>query len=335
LVAHRFVVGDPDAGTRLDQFLATRDLPLSRSQLKRHIDEGHVLVGGQAAKPSRKLRSGDEVAFDEPPPQPTAIVAEDLQLVVVFEDPYLIAIDKPAGLVVHPAAGHRSGTLVNALLHHCDDLSGIGGELRPGIVHRLDRDTTGVMVATKDDVTHVAMAALFKKKDLLRLYHAIVSPAPREDSGTIKTFYGRHPKDRKKFTSRTGEGKRAVTHFTVKERFAAVSPSAADAALVECRLETGRTHQIRVHMAEHGWPLLGDAVYGKRPDDEPLRSLAEQLGRQALHASVLAFKHPRTGATIDLRRPVPDDMQRVIDALREIRPTPPAKATPAASPRRR
>jgi 23S rRNA pseudouridine1911/1915/1917 synthase len=333
LVAHRFVVGEADAGVRLDQFLATRDLPLSRSQLKRHIDEGHVLVGGAAAKPSRKLRTGDEVAFDEPPPQPTAIVAEDLQLNVVFEDRYLIAIDKPAGLVVHPAAGHRSGTLVNALLHHCDDLSGIGGELRPGIVHRLDRDTTGVMVATKDDVTHVAMAALFKKKDLLRLYHAIVSPAPREDSGTLKTFYGRHPKDRKKFTSRIGVGKRAVTHFTVKERFAAATPSGADAALVECRLETGRTHQIRVHMAEHGWPLLGDTVYGKKPDDEPLRTLAEELGRQALHASVLAFEHPRTGATIDLRTPIPDDMQRVITALRKVKPSKPA--TPAASPRRR
>jgi 23S rRNA pseudouridine1911/1915/1917 synthase len=320
---HRFVVDAADAGTRLDQFLATRDLPLSRSQLKRHIDEGNVLVGGAPAKPSRKLKTGEEIAFDEPPPQPTEIVAEDLGLVVVFEDRYLIAIDKPAGLVVHPAAGHRSGTLVNALLHHCDDLSGIGGELRPGIVHRLDRDTTGVMVATKDDVTHAAMAALFKKKDLLRLYHAIVSPAPEAESGVIKTFYGRHPKDRKKFTSRVGSGKRAVTHWTVKERF-------ADAALVECRLETGRTHQIRVHMAEHGYPLLGDAVYGKRPEAPLLRGLADELGRQALHASVLAFVHPRTGAKVDLATPIPADMQKVLGALRAA-----AKPTTAAPAKRR
>jgi len=323
LVEHRFVVDAGDAGVRLDQFLASRDLPLSRSQLKRHIDEGNVQVGGVAAKPSRKLRAGDEVTFAQPPPQPTEIVAEDMGLRVVFEDSYLIAIDKPAGMVVHPAAGHRSGTLVNALLHHCTDLSGIGGELRPGIVHRLDRDTTGVMVATKDDATHAAMAALFKKKDLLRLYHAIVAPAPREDTGTLKTFYGRHPKDRKKFTSRGHkEGKRAVTHWSVRERFPGV-----DAALIECRLETGRTHQIRVHMAEHGWPILGDTVYGKKPADEPLRSLAEQLGRQALHASVLAFKHPRTGVTIDLRTALPPDMQAVLTTLRAT--------TPAAKPARR
>jgi 23S rRNA pseudouridine1911/1915/1917 synthase len=315
LVAHRFVVGAGDAGVRLDQFLATRDLPLSRSQLKRHIDEGNVQVGGLAAKPSRKLKAGEEVTFAQPPPEPTELVAEDMGLRVVYEDAHLIAIDKPAGMVVHPAAGHRSGTLVNALLHHCDDLSGIGGELRPGIVHRLDRDTTGVMVATKDDQTHSEMAALFKKKDLLRLYHAIVAPAPELESGTIKTFYGRHPRDRKKFTSRTGIGKRAVTHWSIKERFPGV-----DAALVECRLETGRTHQIRVHLAEHGWPVLGDPVYGKKPPDEPLRALAEQLGRQALHASVLVFKHPRTGEILDLRTPMPPDMQAVLSALRAAAP---------------
>jgi 23S rRNA pseudouridine1911/1915/1917 synthase len=308
---HRFVVAEGDAGARLDQFLAARELPLSRSQLKRHIDEGHVTVAGAEAKPSRKLKAGEEILFDEPPPVATELVAQEIPLVVVHEDRHLIAIDKPAGLVVHPAAGHASGTLVNALLHHCTDLAGIGGELRPGIVHRLDRDTTGVMVCAKDDPTHTALAALFKKKDLLRLYHTIVSPAPEAESGTWKTFYARHPRDRKKFTGRVGAGKRAVTHWKVVERFGSL-----DAALVECRLETGRTHQIRVHMAEHGHPVLGDVVYGKLPADPRLRALAQGLGRQALHASVLAFVHPATKETLDLRTPLPADMQKVLAALR-------------------
>jgi 23S rRNA pseudouridine1911/1915/1917 synthase len=166
------------------------------------------------------------------------------------------------------------------------------------------------MVATKDDATHAAMAALFKKKDLTRLYHAIVAPPPRADAGTLKTFYGRHPKDRKKFTSRVPDGKRAITHWRVLERFG------DRAALVECRLETGRTHQIRVHMAEHGWPVLGDPVYARPPGDPLLRELAAQLGRQALHASVLAFVHPRTGQTVDLRSPLPADMQAALARLR-------------------
>jgi 23S rRNA pseudouridine1911/1915/1917 synthase len=306
----RFVVADEGAGQRLDQFLAAQDVPLTRSQLKRHIEEGHVQVAGLAAKPSRKLRAGEEVVLAPPPPEPTELVAQDLGLVVLFEDRHLIAIDKPAGLVVHPAAGHAQGTLVNALLHHCTDLSGIGGELRPGIVHRLDRDTTGVMVASKDDPTHSALAAAFKKKDLLRLYHAIVAPAPPAATGTISTFYGRHPRDRKKFTSRVASGKRAITHYRVLERLA------DGAALVECRLDTGRTHQIRVHMAEHGWPLLGDPVYGKAPATARLRELADSLGRQALHASVLELVHPITGAQLKLRSALPPDLERVLAALR-------------------
>jgi 23S rRNA pseudouridine1911/1915/1917 synthase len=305
---------------RLDQFLVARDLSqtpaagLSRSQLKRLIDEGHVRVGGAEAKPSRKLRAGEEVELEVPPAAPTELIAENIPLVVLFEDAHLIAIDKPAGLVVHPAAGHASGTLVNALLHHCLErgtgLAGVGGELRPGIVHRLDRDTTGVMVCTKDDATHAAMAALFKKKDLLRLYRAIVAPAPREGSGTISTLYGRHPTDRKRFTSRVKVGKRAVTHYRVLQRFGGDA-----AALVECRLETGRTHQIRVHMAEHGHPVLGDPVYGRAPSDPRLRALAARLGRQALHAATLRFVHPATGAVVDLESPMPPDMQ---STLREL-----------------
>jgi 23S rRNA pseudouridine1911/1915/1917 synthase len=303
-------VAEGDAGERLDAFLAARDLPFSRSQLKRRIDAGEVSVNGEPAKPARKLRAGDEVVLVAAPPEATELVAEDLPLDVLYEDAHLIAIDKPAGLVVHPAAGHARGTLVNALLHHCPDLAGIGGEIRPGIVHRLDKDTTGVLVATKDEPTQVAMAALFKKKDLTRLYQAVVSPAPAKDAGTIRTLYGRHPVDRKRFTSRVEEGKPAITHYRVVERFG------AGAALVECRLETGRTHQIRVHMAETGHPVVGDRVYGRRPRDARLAELAEALGRQALHAAVLRFRHPITGAAIDLAAPMPRDMQKLVDELR-------------------
>ena len=303
-------MAEGDAGARVDAFLAARHLPYSRSQLKRRIDAGEVRVNGEPAKPSRKLRAGDEVVLVAAPPERTELVAEDLPLRVLYEDAHLIAIDKPAGLVVHPAAGHARGTLVNALLHHCPDLAGIGGEIRPGIVHRLDKDTTGVLVATKDEPTQVAMAALFKKKDLVRVYQAVVSPPPAKDAGTIRTLYGRHPVDRKRFTSRVAEGKTAVTHFRVVERFGDV------AALVECRLDTGRTHQIRVHMAETGHPVVGDPVYGRRPRDPRLADLARALGRQALHAAVLAFRHPVTGATIDLRAPMPPDMQTLVAALR-------------------
>lgn len=310
MVAHRFVIAGDAAGQRLDQFLAAQGLPFTRSQLKRHIDEGHVTVAGEPAKPARKLRAGDEVVFAPPPPVAVDLQPEELPLRVLYEDRYLIAIDKPAGLVVHPAAGHAGGTLVNALLHHCKDLSGIGGELRPGIVHRLDRDTTGVLVATKDDETHTAVAALFRKKDLVRRYVAVVAPPPRTDSGAIETLYGRHPHERKKFSSRVQTGKRAVTHWRVLERFG------ERAALLECRLETGRTHQIRVHLAETGHPVLGDPVYGRPPRDPWLRELAGRLGRQALHARQLAFRHPRTGEAIDLESALPPDLDELIQRLR-------------------
>jgi 23S rRNA pseudouridine1911/1915/1917 synthase len=307
-----FVVSQDDAGERLDQYLAARGLPYTRSQLKRRIDDGEVMVNGEAAKPSRKLRAGDSVTFEPPPAAPAVAQPEDIPLTILFEDAHLIAIDKPAGLVVHPAAGHASGTLVNALLAHCKDLSGIGGELRPGIVHRLDRDTTGVLVATKDDATHAAMGALFKRHAPSRLYLAVVHPAPRADAGTIRTLYGRHPVHRKRFSSKVTAGKPAVTHFRVLERFGGDA-----AALIECRLETGRTHQIRVHMADSGHPVLGDRTYGRPPRDPRLRELSERIGRQALHAATLAFTHPQTGAPIDLRAPPPADIQELLRALRD------------------
>ena len=305
-----FMVEPAQAGARLDAFLASKSLPFSRSQLKRRIDEGEVTVNGEAAKPARKLRAGDVVAFAPPPAVPVELAAERIPLVVLHEDAQLIVVDKPAGMVVHPAAGNPSGTLVNALLAHCTDLAGIGGELRPGIVHRLDKDTSGVLVATKDDETHAALAALFKKKDLLRLYDAVVSPPPARDLGTIRTLYGRHPTQRKRFTSRVESGKLAVTHWRVVERFG------TRAALLECRLETGRTHQIRVHLAESGHGVVGDPVYGKPAKDPLVRELAAALGRQALHARVLRFRHPATGEVIDASAPMPADMRRLIAALR-------------------
>jgi 23S rRNA pseudouridine1911/1915/1917 synthase len=297
-------VADADAA-RLDVFVAERMPDLSRAQVRRLIDEGDVTVGGApAAKAGQKLRAGDEVVVRVRPPAPIDVLPEDLPLVVIFEDAHLIAIDKPAGMVVHPAPGHPSGTLVNALLAHCgESLRGIGGALRPGIVHRLDGGTSGVMVAAKDGPTHTALAAMFKSKtEVVREYVAIVAPAPPHDGGTIRTLYGRHPVHRKKFSSKVASGKPAITHWRVIERL-----PLGDAAAVRCRLETGRTHQIRVHLADSGWPLLGDPLYGKRRLD---------FGRQALHAERLDFTHPITGARLELRAPIPDDLARLLAELR-------------------
>ena len=212
--------------------------------------------------------------------------------------------------MVHPAPGHPDGTLVNALLARCSDLAGVGGELRPGIVHRLDKGTSGVMVATKDDATHAELAARFKDKSLLREYLAVVVPPPRQPAGTFSTLYGRHPVHRKRFSSRVVRGKTAVTHYRIEERFGDL------AALARCRLETGRTHQIRVHFADAGHPVLGDPTYGRRPGVPVLDELAATLGRQALHAAVLEFDHPRTGEHLRFATDPPPDMQEVIAALR-------------------
>jgi 23S rRNA pseudouridine1911/1915/1917 synthase len=303
--AEEFVfVADADAA-RLDVFVAERMPELSRARVRGLIDDGLVTVGGAAAgKAGQKVRFGDEVVVRVPPPAPIDVEPEAIPLRVVFEDAHLIAIDKPPGMVVHPAPGHPSGTLVNALLAHCgESLRGIGGALRPGIVHRLDGGTSGVMVAAKDGPTHTALSAMFKsKQDVVREYIAIASPAPPHDAGTIRTLYNRHPVHRKKFSSKVANGKPAVTHWRVIERFAD-----AGAAIVRCRLETGRTHQIRVHMADSGWALLGDPLYGKR---------RLEFGRQALHAERLDFTHPITGARLELRAPIPDDLARLIDELR-------------------
>jgi 23S rRNA pseudouridine1911/1915/1917 synthase len=282
---------------------------VSRSQLARQIGQGAVTVNGGVATPSRKMRAGDVVLWTPPPVVETEIGPEAIPLSVVYEDRWLVVIDKPAGLVVHPAPGHEAGTLVNALLAHCRDLRGIGGELRPGIVHRIDKDTSGLLVIAKDDTTMRVLGAAFKAHDIERVYDALVVGRPPGPSGRIDTLHGRDPRDRKKFSIRVKTGRRAVTLWRVAERF-------AGAARIEAELETGRTHQVRVHLAALGCPLLGDRTYGRPPRDAGLRVIADQLGRQALHARTLGFIHPNSGKKMSFTSPLPADMQRALEALR-------------------
>jgi 23S rRNA pseudouridine1911/1915/1917 synthase len=296
--------------------IATLVESLSRAVVQRLIDDGRVTVNGTVAvKAGAKVRPGDAIVVRVPPPEPLEVLPEDIPLAVLYEDADLIVLDKPPGLVAHPAPGHANGTLVNALLFHCKDLSGIGGVLRPGIVHRLDKDTSGVMVATKSDRAHAVLSAAFKSKStgqgstIERAYLAIASPPPPQSKGTLRTQYGRHPIHRKRFSSKVVTGKPAVTHFSIVERLHA-------SALVELRLETGRTHQIRVHASDHGWPLIGDPVYGRVSTDERVAAAATVLGRQALHAHTLAFDHPVTGVRVSVTSPLPPDMIAARDSLR-------------------
>ena len=311
---HQIVVDDTQAGGRLDAVIAAAIPALTRAQVQRLIEEARVTVDLTVPTKSLRVRRGHVIDISIPPPDPLELTPEPIPLNVAFEDAELIVIDKPAGLVVHPAAGHTSGTLVNALLYHCKDLAGIGGVLRPGIVHRLDKDTSGLMVATKTERAHAALTAAFAAKSrgepggLERTYLAITSPAPPAKDGTLRTLYGRHPVHRKKFSSKVQSGKRAVTHWQIE-------CALHDAALVRFRLETGRTHQIRVHASDHGWPLVGDQTYGHKPRDERLANVATDLGRQALHAATLTFEHPVTGARLAFESLLPADMQRAVDAL--------------------
>jgi len=309
--SRRFVVAPAAAGQRLDAFLAQQIAEVSRSQLARQIGQAAVTVNGAVGAPSRKLRAGDEIVWVPPPVVATEIAAEEMPLTVVHEDRWLVVIDKPPGLVVHPAPGHEAGTLVNALLAHVKDLRGIGGELRPGIVHRIDKDTSGLLVVAKDDQTMNALAAEFKAHTIERVYEALVVGTPPGPSGRIDTFYGRDPRDRKKFTSRVRSGKRAVTNWRVLARY-------PGAARMEARLETGRTHQVRVHLAALGCPLLADKVYGRTPRDPPVRAVAEALGRQALHARELGFVHPGTGKKLTFSSALPADMRAALASLEAL-----------------
>ncbi|HEY4057647.1 MAG TPA: RluA family pseudouridine synthase [Kofleriaceae bacterium] len=313
---HELVVDAEDDGTRLDALIAAKIEGLSRTAVQRLIEDGNVVLAGSVVtKANTKVRGRDKILVTVPPPEPLELVAEDIPLVILHEDADLIVIDKPPGLVVHPAPGHANGTLVNALLFHCKDLSGIGGVLRPGIVHRLDKDTSGVMVATKSDRAHAGLSAAFAAKSrgeqggIERTYLAITTPAPPAKVGTLRTQYGRHPVHRKKFSSKVAAGKSAVTHYERVELL-------KDSALMRFRLETGRTHQIRVHASDHGWPLLGDPVYGHKPSTERIAAAAAALGRQALHASTLSFEHPVTDERLAFTSPLPADLEAALAALR-------------------
>ena len=305
------VVGAEGAGKRLDVALAGALGNVSRTQAARHIGEGSVTVNGaRASAPSQKVKAGDVVLWQPPPARPVALQAEAIPLNVVHEDRWLLVIDKPAGLVVHPAPGHEGGTLVNALLAHCQDLRGIGGELRPGIVHRLDRGTSGLLVVAKDEPTLVALGADFKVHRILRKYEALAVGSPARDSGRIETLHGRDPHDRKKFSIRVRTGRRAITDWRVLERLPGLTR-------VEAELHTGRTHQVRLHLASLECPILGDVAYGRPPREPRLRTLARELGRQALHATTLGFHHPATGQWLQWTSPLPADIARALAAVRE------------------
>ena len=296
-------------GWRLDRALADAVPTLSRERLKVLINAGSVTREGHVVRdPAKRAAAGETFAVAVPVPTPAHNEAQDIPLVVAFEDEHLIVVDKPAGLVVHPAAGNLDGTLVNALLHHCDgSLSGIGGVARPGIVHRIDKDTSGLMVAAKTDRAHEGLAKQFAAHTIDRRYRAIAAGRLRTEAGTVDAPLARSPHDRKKVAIVAG-GKRAVTHWRKLRDL-------RDACLVECRLETGRTHQVRVHMASIGHPLLGDPVYGR--DRKGTKPLLETLGfrRQALHAAHLGFIHPITSAAMAFDSPIPADMQELFSHL--------------------
>jgi 23S rRNA pseudouridine1911/1915/1917 synthase len=333
--ALKVLTAGPDAaGRRLDQWLAGELGPeLSRSRIKGLIEAGAVTLNNLPAPEAKlKLKDGDVIALTLPEAEPAEPEPEDIALDILFEDKDVIVINKPAGLVVHPGNGNWTGTLVNALIHHCaDTLSGIGGVKRPGIVHRLDKDTTGVMVVAKNDQAHRSLAEAFadhgRTGGLERAYLALVWGAPERVSGTIDAPLGRSQKDRTRqavVKESQSDARHAVTHFEVLERFGIQKDGDAFASLIECRLETGRTHQIRVHMAHIGHPLIGDAEYGaafKTKSNrlpEPLRTDAHSFARQALHAGLLAFEHPRTGKITHFEAELPQDMQRLVAGFRAL-----------------
>lgn len=306
-------VSEDNQGERLDAFLAANQAELTRSAVQRLIELGLVRVDGKEVKSSHKLSSGEVVTFSIPPPEPSAAVAEDMHLNILYEDTDVIVVNKPTGLTVHPGAGISSGTLVNGLLGHCADLSGIGGEIRPGIVHRIDKDTTGILVVAKNDAAHQGLSAQFSQHSVKRVYYALVFGSPKTDKGKIEGEIGRHPVDRKKMSGSARHGRYAVTHWKVLARYNGVT-------LLKLRLETGRTHQIRVHLSEAKHPLLGDSIYGGDArlgniKDVKLRALIKELGRQALHAKTLGFIHPSSLQYIEFDSDLPEDMQRIIDYL--------------------
>ncbi len=292
--------GEPE---RIDKYLAACLPDMTRSHIQKLIKEENVHVNGSPVKPNYKLSDGDAVSLFVPEPEGLDISAEDIPLDILYEDEDILVVNKPKGMVVHPAPGHYTGTLVNAVLFHCrENLSGINGVLRPGIVHRIDKDTTGSLLVCKNDRAHQVMAEQLKTHSIVRKYRAIVHGNIKEDTGTVDRPIGRHPTDRKKMSVHSTNGKEAVTHYRVLERF-------GDYTYIECQLETGRTHQIRVHMASIGHPVLGDPVYG--PAKCPFR-----LEGQTLHAKILGIRHPVTGEYMEFDAPLPDYFSCLLEKLR-------------------
>ncbi len=293
------------AGERLDAFLARSEAGMSRSAVQKLLLEGCVLVNRKPGKKNQKLSQGDEISVTVPEPKPVDIQPKEMPLDIVYEDADVLVLNKPKGLVVHPAAGHQDDTLVNGLLHAMgDSLSGINGELRPGIVHRIDKDTSGLLAVAKNDLAHTVLASQLKDHSMARTYEAIVCGGFREDSGTVDAPIGRHPSDRKKMCVTPRNPKDAVTHWEVVRRYRGYTH-------IRCKLETGRTHQIRVHMAHIGHPILGDSVYGhKKPE----------LGQssQCLHAGLLCFRHPRDGRPVMVHAPLPEYFLDVLNKLEKL-----------------
>ena len=301
-MARMFIIDDEQAGLRVDKFLSEASPDLSRSYIQKLIKDGLVTVDGKALKANYKVNSGDKLSLEVPELKEPDILAENIPLDILYEDSDLLIVNKPKGMVVHPSAGHYSGTLVNALMHYCkDDLSGINGVMRPGIVHRIDMNTTGSLIVCKNDFTHNHIAEQLKVHSITRKYRAIVHGIIKEDHGTIDAPIGRHPTERKKMSINHQNGKVAVTHFKVLQRFSQFT-------YIECQLETGRTHQIRVHMASLHHPLLGDDVYG--PSKSPMK-----LQGQTLHAKTIGITHPRTGEYLEIEAPLPEYFSNLLKKL--------------------
>jgi len=306
----RWIVSEDDAGERLDVVVAGL-ADVTRSQVQRWIDDSRVLINDTPGRSSQRVREGDVVAASPPEPLPSPLAPEDIPLRVLHEDADLVVIDKSAGMVVHPAPGHSGGTLVNALLHHCGDLAGVGGVLRPGIVHRLDRGTSGVMVVAKRDTAHHALAAQFHAHTIEREYRALVRGLPGADSGRVDRAIGRHRRDRKRMSVHSAGGREAHTAWRVLRRF-----HATERTWLSVLPETGRTHQIRVHLAAAGLPIVGDPVYGRGSKTPRERNEAERLlSRPALHAVRLGFSHPTTRERLAFEAELPDDIGELLDAL--------------------
>jgi 23S rRNA pseudouridine1911/1915/1917 synthase len=297
------IISEEQAGDRIDKVVSTLDPEWSRSQVQQWIKDGNVLVNGAQIKTNYKCSLNDKLEINIPEPEALDVVAEEMDLEIFYEDADVLVVNKPKGMVVHPAPGHMTGTLVNGLMAHCKDLSGINGVLRPGIVHRIDKDTSGLLMVAKNDMAHESLVNQLVAKTVTRKYKALVHGNIQHDHGTIDAPLGRDQRDRQSMTV-VDNGKNAVTHFNVLERF-------KDFTFVECQLETGRTHQIRVHMKYIGYPLAGDPKYG------PKKTL--DLGGQALHAGLLGFDHPRTGEYLEFEAPLPEYFVKLLNDLRENR----------------